>query len=117
VPIKQGFLMKSSPKLNVKESWHEWPSPALGQELYKGVPMAQEMTAEEWVVIPIGGMHCHRCEASIQKQLSQIPGVHEAEVDFNSGQASVLFDRAKVTQAQLLEAIREAGYQVKEANL
>jgi copper chaperone CopZ len=78
--------------------------------------MAQETTAEQCIVIRIDGMHCHRCEAKIQKQLSEIPGVHEAEVDFNSGQASVLFDRAAVKRAQLLDAIREAGYQVREAN-
>jgi copper chaperone CopZ len=36
--------------------------------------------------------------------------VHEVEVDFASGQASVLFDRGSVTVGQLMEAINQAGY-------
>lgn len=76
--------------------------------------MAQEVAADQWAVISVEGMHCHRCETAIQKRLAQIPGVHEAEVDFNSGQASVLFNRAMVDRAMLAEAIREVGYQVRE---
>jgi Cu+-exporting ATPase len=76
--------------------------------------MAQEVAADQWVVMSIVGMHCHRCEQSIQKRLAQIPGVHEAEVDFNSGQASVLFDHTQVSKPQLIEAIHEAGYEVRE---
>ena len=37
-------------------------------------------------------MHCHKCEQKIQQALSAHAGVHEVEVDFASGQASVLFD-------------------------
>ena len=75
--------------------------------------MAQEVAGDQWVVVRVEGMHCHRCEAAIKKQLSQIQGVHEAEVDFNSGQASILFDRSHATIEQLLDAIREAGYEAK----
>ena len=37
-------------------------------------------------------------------------GVREAEVDFASGQASVLFDRTAVTIKQLMESVNQAGY-------
>ena len=46
--------------------------------------------------IRIEGMHCHRCELAIQKTLQRIPGVHEVEVDFATGQASILFDPTTV---------------------
>jgi copper chaperone CopZ len=78
--------------------------------------MAHDVAADQWAVIRVEGMHCHRCEVAIQKRLSQIPGVHEAEVDFNSGQASVLFDRTQASVPQLLEAIHEVGYQATEAH-
>ena len=39
-----------------------------------------------------------------------IPGVNEVEVDFNSKQASVLFDRDKVEPGALMNAIIAAGY-------
>lgn len=57
-------------------------------------------------------MHCHKCEHAIRKALARFPGVHEVEVDFPSGQASVLHDREKVTVAQLTGAINEVGYEV-----
>ncbi|MGA2229316.1 MAG: heavy metal-associated domain-containing protein [Tepidisphaeraceae bacterium] len=73
--------------------------------------MANDVAADLLAVIRIDGMHCHRCEMAIQKRLSEISGVHEAEVDFNSRQASVLFDRSTVSVEQLVDAIRDAGYQ------
>jgi copper chaperone CopZ len=75
--------------------------------------MLRDVAADQLAVIRIDGMHCHRCEVRIQKALSEIPGVHEAEVDFNSRQASVLFDRAGVNVKQLVQAIQEAGYEAE----
>jgi len=73
--------------------------------------MAQDVAKDQLAIIKIQGMHCHKCEQSIQKALGEQPGVHEAEVDFNSGQASVLFDGSAVTVAQLMQTIDEVGYQ------
>jgi copper chaperone CopZ len=61
-------------------------------------------------LIRIEGMHCHKCERTIQKAISVHHGVHEVEVDFNSGQASVLFDHALVTMNQLVDSVTSAGY-------
>lgn len=72
--------------------------------------MAADVNQDQLAVIRIEGMHCHKCEQAIQKALQQKPGVHEVEVDFNSGQASVLFDRGRVGVNQLLEAVASAGY-------
>ena len=65
---------------------------------------------DQFVMIKIEGMHCHRCEQAIKKALGDVPGVHEVEVDFPSRQASVLFDRSAVQIPQLLESINGAGY-------
>lgn len=67
---------------------------------------------DQLALIRIEGMHCHRCEQSIQKLLEKLPGVHEVEVDFNSGQASVLFHKGALTVGQLSDAIIAAGYRV-----
>ena len=72
--------------------------------------MSAEVARDQFAVIRIEGMHCHKCELTIQKLLSQYPGVHEVEVDFASGQASVLFDRGAVSISKLMEAVNEAGY-------
>lgn len=65
------------------------------------------------VLIQIEGMHCHRCENAIQRALGSFPGVREVEVDFPSGQASVLHELGSVTVKQLMDAITDAGYRAK----
>ena len=65
---------------------------------------------DRFVLIRIEGMHCHKCEMSIKKTLQKKPGVHEVEVDFASGQASVLYDPKLINIPQLVEAVKETGY-------
>jgi copper chaperone CopZ len=65
---------------------------------------------DQLVLIRIDGMHCHRCEETITKALSQKPGVHEVEVDFNSKLASVLYDPQTVRIEELMAAVEETGY-------
>ena len=72
--------------------------------------MPDNVAHDDLAVIKIEGMHCHRCEQAIQKALSTQPGVREVEVDFNSGQASVLYDKARISVRQLMDAITQAGY-------
>lgn len=72
--------------------------------------MPEDVGRDQFAVVRIEGMHCHRCEQSIQKLLQSHPGVREVEVDFASGQASVLFDRDTVTIQRLIESVNEAGY-------
>lgn len=72
--------------------------------------MHADVERDQLALIRIDGMHCHKCEQTIQKALLGNPGVHEVEVDFNSGQASVLFDRGAVSIGQLMESVNAAGY-------
>ena len=72
--------------------------------------MSADVARDHFAVLRIEGMHCHKCELAIQKLLSAYPGVREVEVDFNSGQASVLFDRGSVSISTLMDAVNEAGY-------
>ncbi len=72
--------------------------------------MANPVGHDRLALIRIEGMHCHRCETSIRKSLESQPGVHEVEVDFPTGQASVLYDNDRVTIRQLMDAVNQAGY-------
>ncbi|MGD0137340.1 MAG: heavy metal-associated domain-containing protein [Tepidisphaeraceae bacterium] len=72
--------------------------------------MAHKPAQDRLVLIRIDGMHCHQCEQSVSKAISAKPGVHEVEVDFNTHQASVLFDPAAVKIAELMAAVNDAGY-------
>ena len=73
--------------------------------------MSTDVSRDQLALIRIDGMHCHKCENSIQKSVGALPGVHEVEVDFASGQASILFDQTKVSVPDLMRAVNQAGYQ------
>ena len=72
--------------------------------------MPEDVARDQFVLIRIEGMHCHKCEAAIQRAMTQFKGVREVEVDFASGQASVLFDRDSVSVNELVQAVNDAGY-------
>jgi copper chaperone CopZ len=78
--------------------------------ILRSVLMSTDVSRDQLALIRIEGMHCHKCELAIRKAMHVYPGVHEVEVDFNSGQASVLFDRGTVTMGQLMDAVNAAGY-------
>lgn len=74
--------------------------------------MPDNVGADQLAIIRIEGMHCHRCEKAIQGALLRQPGVHEVEVDFNSKQASVLYDHERANIKALTDAVTQAGYHV-----
>ena len=72
--------------------------------------MEQEMIRDQFALIRVEGMHCHKCELAIKKSLQGHIGVHEVEVDFASGQASVIYNPRIVSIPQLMDAVKTAGY-------
>ena len=73
-------------------------------------PNQASVADDQLALIRIEGMHCHRCEQAIKKALAPYEGIHEVEVDFASGQASVLYQPNSVTIKQMMDAINDAGY-------
>jgi copper chaperone CopZ len=74
--------------------------------------MSHDVGRDHLALIRIEGMHCHKCEQAIRKAVQKLPGVHEVEVDFNSRQASVLYNSAEVGVKQLADTITQTGYRV-----
>ena len=64
----------------------------------------------EQVTIPVGGMTCAACQAHVQKALAAQPGVRDAAVNLMMGSASVTFDPSVIAPPQLVQAIRDTGY-------
>src|SRR5438105_2009077 len=60
--------------------------------------------------IPVTGMTCAACQARVQRALARTPGVEEATVNLLLHNATVAFDPAATSPEQLVEAIRETGY-------
>jgi copper chaperone CopZ len=62
------------------------------------------------VELHVDGMHCQSCVSVIEETLGRGPGVHRATVDLDAARASVTFDRATVSVADLCAAVTGAGY-------
>jgi Cu+-exporting ATPase len=63
------------------------------------------------VTIPVGGMTCAACQASVQRALSREPGVLDAAVNLMTESAAITFDPSVTTPTALVGAIQRTGYE------
>ena len=61
----------------------------------------------------VTGMTCGGCTGSVQRTLSKIDGVSQAEVTLRPGVATVVADPDRVSSAQIEAAITGLGYPAK----
>ncbi len=64
----------------------------------------------ESLTLPVLGMTCAACQHHVEEALRATAGVESARVDLMAHRANVVFDPALAAPAQLVEAIRGAGY-------
>ncbi len=62
--------------------------------------------------LAVAGMHCDACARDLQNALAAQPGVREATVDFDAGEARIVYDPAEVTDAELVAETARLGYRV-----
>ncbi|WP_423225733.1 heavy metal translocating P-type ATPase [Candidatus Amarolinea aalborgensis] len=67
--------------------------------------------------LPVTGMTCANCANTITRTLKKTAGVTEASVNYASERAQVIFDPALVKEGQLVQRIRDAGYDVPQARV
>ncbi|MBX3051499.1 MAG: cadmium-translocating P-type ATPase [Caldilineaceae bacterium] len=70
-------------------------------------------TAE--IDLPITGMTCANCVATVERTLNRLEGVVEATVNFASEKASVRYIPGTIDRGEMAAAVRKAGYDVVEA--
>lgn len=58
----------------------------------------------------ITGMDCGHCAARLGQSLERLEGVIRAEVDHPAGTASVRFDEERLSEDELGERVRAAGF-------
>lgn len=64
------------------------------------------------VVLPVTGMTCANCVATVERNLKKVPGVAEAVVNLASERATVVFAPEASGLEDLVQRIRRAGYDV-----
>ena len=80
------------------------------QAIDAGAPAEQEIIMEKKLTVE--GMMCPKCVAHVKKALEGVEGVSEAVVDLDAGTAVAKLTES-VEDAVLVDAVVEAGYEVK----
>lgn len=68
--------------------------------------------ATETVHLPVLGMTCNNCARSVERTLSEVPGVTKVKVDLKQSAADVDYDATLVKRDVLANAVRDLGYEV-----
>ncbi len=61
--------------------------------------------------VKISGMHCQSCELLTKDELSLLNGVSDVEVNYQKGEAKILLDTSASSEAEVIAAIKRAGYE------
>ncbi|HIE50582.1 MAG TPA: copper-translocating P-type ATPase, partial [Armatimonadetes bacterium] len=73
--------------------------------------LLEEQPIMSKIEFPLQGMHCAGCAQRIERALRQLPGVEEAQVNFGTERATVVYDPQVTPPADLVRAVEALGYQ------
>lgn len=66
------------------------------------------------VTIPVEGMSCNSCVASVKSSLKPMEGVEKVAVSLVDRNATISYDPEKITPEQVQKAINDLGYKAGE---
>jgi len=70
------------------------------------------MSETKQLTLPITGMTCANCVATVERNLKKLDGVQNAIVNLSSERATVDFDSAKLGLSEVIARVNRAGYGV-----
>jgi Cu+-exporting ATPase len=70
--------------------------------------------AEKSLTLPVTGMTCANCVATVERNVRKLDGVQEANVNFASEKLSLVYDDSLLGTGDIVARIRKAGYDVPE---
>ncbi|GAB4536127.1 MAG: heavy metal translocating P-type ATPase [Anaerolineae bacterium] len=73
--------------------------------------------AERQITLPITGMHCANCSSTIERNLKKLDGVAEANVNYATERATVIFDPSVLGEGAIIGKIKDVGYGVATARV
>ena len=74
------------------------------------------MTNTRQVVLPVTGMTCANCVATIERNVKKIPGVLDAVVNLSNERATVEYDPDLVQIGNVTDRIEKVGYRLQQVN-
>ena len=60
---------------------------------------------EKRITLPVTGMHCANCSATIERNLKKLDGVAQANVNYATEKATVVFDPSVLSEDALIDKI------------
>ncbi len=70
------------------------------------------MADQKHLTLPILGMTCANCVATVERNLKKVDGVESANVNLSSERAAVTYDPGKADLSEFIRRVEGAGYQV-----
>jgi Cu+-exporting ATPase len=74
-------------------------------------------TAAQRLELPIEGMTCGACSVRLEKALGRAAGIHSADVNFATEQASIAYDPQLAGLKNIVDAVAGAGFNVARETL
>ncbi len=75
------------------------------------------MAETKQITLPITGMTCANCSATIERNLKKMPGVAEVSVNYATEKATVAFDPGQTSPNAMTSLIGDLGYGVAQGKL
>lgn len=88
---------------------------AMVQEPARGVPRnnrTRRKSGMKSITLKIEGMHCDGCAQTIEALVGAEEGVKAIAVTYKTGEARILFDPARTSEAKLIALIKRPGFRV-----
>ena len=73
--------------------------------------------ATKQIILPIIGMTCANCVATVERNLKKEEGVEDAQVNLSSERATVEFNSDEASLEKLIARVERAGYGVAEGQV
>ena len=61
-------------------------------------------------VFRVDGMHCPNCTMRVESIEDNLPGIKRVSASYQKGQMVVEFDEMKVSEAEIIAAVKKVGY-------
>lgn len=69
--------------------------------------------ADKNVSVPIGGMSCASCVATIEQGVKDLPGVREVSVNLATERGTVTYDPEQVSVSTIVGTVKDLGYEAR----
>jgi len=66
-------------------------------------------------IFRVSDMHCPNCVMRVEGIEDDLPGIKQVSASYQKGQMIVEFDESKVNDADIIAAVKKAGYTAEAA--